>query len=371
MNKYAMILATVLMMALVACSKEDGKSFAKVDYNKDGKINFEELIVVFPDLTVEEFLAADSDRNGTLDEKEYQRFRDARQAGKKLSAADAAPAKPADESPAKRPEAPAPAPTAAPTQPAAQSAAPAQPAAPAPIPDQKASAPTEAPTPPAAQATPAKPAAPATPAEPVETVVSEKATPAEPAKEADKETYVVQRGDNLYRIAKKFGVEVKAILAANNLQNADRVDAGVTLVIPAKGGSDAGTGTAASVPPAVNAFVSDYLAKIAGNDVNALLDLYADKVTYYRKGEASRDIVRQDKADYFARWPERSYKPGQVAVKALPGKDGRIVVTVPVAYMVKKADKTTSGKAVFTLTLVPAGDAYRIAGESSAVVKAK
>ena len=90
-----LIVTAALALALTGCSKTDEQAFSTVDYNKDGKIIFEELIVAFPDLTVEEFLAADADHNGGLDEKEYQRFTDARKAGKKLelppksSAADA------------------------------------------------------------------------------------------------------------------------------------------------------------------------------------------------------------------------------------------------------------------------------------------
>ena len=61
--KLVCILAAALLpgLLLAGCSKEDPKSYSKVDYNKDGKIIFEELIVVFPDLTVEEFLIADAD----------------------------------------------------------------------------------------------------------------------------------------------------------------------------------------------------------------------------------------------------------------------------------------------------------------------
>lgn len=64
----------ILVDSSWGCSKEDPKAFPKVDYNKDGRVNFEELIVVFPDLTVEEFLNADADANGVLEEGEYTRF---------------------------------------------------------------------------------------------------------------------------------------------------------------------------------------------------------------------------------------------------------------------------------------------------------
>ena len=85
--KLTCILAAALLsgLLLAGCSKEDPKSYSKVDYNKDGKVIFEELIVVFPDLTVDEFLAADADNNGSLDDKEYGRLRQARRPGMYLA----------------------------------------------------------------------------------------------------------------------------------------------------------------------------------------------------------------------------------------------------------------------------------------------
>src|SRR3954470_22611989 len=45
-------------------------------------------------------------------------------------------------------------------------------------------------------------------------------------------THVVQRGENLYRIALKYGISVDALTKANNITNASRIFAGQTLVIP-------------------------------------------------------------------------------------------------------------------------------------------
>jgi len=212
---YAMIVAILLGLALGGCSKEDPKGFSKVDYNKDGKVIFEELIVVYPDLTVEEFLAADADNNGSLDAAEYQRFREARQSGKKLNAASAVPAQPAE-----------PAKTGEPAKPAGQpSVSPA--AAPAATP-----APAGTPTPaatPAAAKTPAAASTPAdNPAEAVETI--EVGGTPQPGAAT---TYTVERGDTLSRIAKKFSVTPKAIIEANTLKNPDRLEAGATINIPA------------------------------------------------------------------------------------------------------------------------------------------
>ena len=59
------------------------------------------------------------------------------------------------------------------------------------------------------------------------------------------ETYTVKSGDNLSKIAKKYGVSVKALKAANNLTT-DHIKVGDKLKIPAK--AEAATPAPAPVP---------------------------------------------------------------------------------------------------------------------------
>jgi LasA protease len=61
-----------------------------------------------------------------------------------------------------------------------------------------------------------------------------------PTPRSNEERYVVQRGDTLGMIAQRFGVEVDAIIAANQIPNPDIVEVGVELVIPAPQGLTAG-----------------------------------------------------------------------------------------------------------------------------------
>jgi LysM repeat protein len=65
--------------------------------------------------------------------------------------------------------------------------------------------------------------------------------------------YIVDRGENLYRIALKFGIPVDAIIKINGLANADRLVAGTSLTIPVSGtGASTVASAAVSVSPPVS-----------------------------------------------------------------------------------------------------------------------
>lgn len=57
-------------------------------------------------------------------------------------------------------------------------------------------------------------------------------TAATPASGVQGKTYVVQRGDTLLSIARRFGLTVKQLQEANNIVNPDLISVGQTLVIP-------------------------------------------------------------------------------------------------------------------------------------------
>lgn len=52
------------------------------------------------------------------------------------------------------------------------------------------------------------------------------------AEATEPKTYVIQRGDTLSSIAKRYGVTVKKIVVANNIKNPNRIYAGQTIKIP-------------------------------------------------------------------------------------------------------------------------------------------
>ena len=105
-------------------------------------------------------------------------------------------------------------------------------------PGQKLTIPTTAPVLAATPVSSVTPSAPpavappaATPAAPVAPVATTPA-PAAPAPAAVNGSYVIQSGDNLSKIATKFGVSLQAILTANGLSLTSIIYTGRTLVIP-------------------------------------------------------------------------------------------------------------------------------------------
>lgn len=71
------------------------------------------------------------------------------------------------------------------------------------------------------------------------------------APSAPSQTYTVQRGDNLTVIARRFGVELSALLAANNLRRDSTIFAGQELTIPAPArAATTPTATATATAPA-------------------------------------------------------------------------------------------------------------------------
>ena len=71
-------------------------------------------------------------------------------------------------------------------------------------------------------------------------------------------THVVQRGENLFRIALRYGTTVQAIASANGIANPASVYAGQRLIVPTSGGAGSApqpaTGTTYVVQPGDNLF---------------------------------------------------------------------------------------------------------------------
>jgi len=94
------------------------------------------------------------------------------------------------------------------------------------------------------------------------------------AAHAQQTVHVVQRGDNLYRIATRYGTTIQAIMNANGLSNPNFIWVGQRLVIPGKGsGGSSGGGTASGGVHVVQR--GEILARIAaryGTTVQAIVN---------------------------------------------------------------------------------------------------
>ncbi len=378
--------ALILAVLAASCGGNDEKSFAKADYNKDGKVVFEELIVAYPDLTVEEYESFDKDKGGALSEEEYMAFADARASGQKPAPTAEAPKETAEQPAAEA----IPEPPSAASQDMAEQTAPDQSAATQPAMEQAGQTGMTQTTEPAPQVQEQPTAEVVEVTEALtmpeggkgqeEIVAVETVEPAKPAKpEVTGETYEVKRGDVLSRVAAKYGVSLKALMAANGIDNPDHVEAGDKLVIPAGGEmnvsaakeSKKDAGKVASGPLADKAalFVDGFLAKSAQDDVEGLVEMYGPQVKFYKKGEVDKDFIRKDKMDYFTRWPVREYaKAGKVKVYDTDEKDVKKAVFVS-DYKVKNSEKTLSGQAEFTLLIRFDGDVGTIVAEDGKVIK--
>ncbi len=111
--------------------------------------------------------------------------------------------------------------------------------------------------------------------------------PDQPPATGDFTVYIVQRGDTLGRIARRFGVNYSALLAANRIVDPNRIFVGQPLIIPGLSG-----GPSTSPPPAgATTYVvqpGDNLFRIAlrfGTTVNRLIQLNGLTSTLIRVGQ--------------------------------------------------------------------------------------
>ena len=134
-------------------------------------------------------------------------------------------------------------------------------------------------------------------ASPVEIVPIESLPPVEnlaPVPAAPSEqTYVVQSGEHLSQIARRFGISWTIIAQANNIANPNHIYAGQTLIIPT-GSAPADAGFAsAPVTDALNLAVTDHLPPsptiFAGKQV--VVDLSDSRVYAYQDGVLLRDVL--------------------------------------------------------------------------------
>jgi hypothetical protein len=204
MRPIILLLALGLLLTAGACSGGDKDSFRNVDHDKNGKISYEELLFVFPEAPQDTFRKMDEDGDGMLSENEYAHFLK----NETLAAASG------KTTPGMPPATPKPA------GPVAGTGDTSQPAVP-----YKGEEVIEI-TAPGADAGRVAPA---------------KGKPEKGKKDQKQKTegrgeatqYTVARGDNLTRIAQRFGLSVEDITKANGNMSPDTLRDGQVLTIPA------------------------------------------------------------------------------------------------------------------------------------------
>ena len=120
----------------------------------------------------------------------------------------------------------------------------------------------------------------------------------------------------------------------------------------------------------VRAFIEQHLLSSSGADLNGFLNAYAARVDYYDRGRVTREAIRKDKAYYFDRWPERTYRlSGPIEINA--NADGSINVRYDTSYSVfsPARDQRASGISRNVLTLTDGAEGLRITAETSEVVR--
>lgn len=97
--------------------------------------------------------------------------------------------------------------------------------------------------------------------------------------------HIVQRGENLYRIALRYGVTVSDLQIANSLTNSNLIYVGQRLLIPANGAAIAGSAPPGSAPPGSAPLPAPVAAK------RIVVDKSEQRAYVYQDGELRWSFV--------------------------------------------------------------------------------
>lgn len=101
---------------------------------------------------------------------------------------------------------------------------------------------------------------------------------------AQEQSYIVQRGDTLFRIAQKFGVSITSIAQANSISNPNLIFYGTTLVIPGAGGVQPTPvpGDPATPPPVTPPTAGGTYTVAGGDTLNRIAQRYGTNLATLR-----------------------------------------------------------------------------------------
>lgn len=122
------------------------------------------------------------------------------------------------------------------------------------------------------------------------------------------------------------------------------------------------------VKQAVNDFIANYLRDSSGENLDALLNYYDERVNYYAKGWVDKKFIYGDKNAYFKRWPHRTYELVSDIKISDSNKGSSKVVQFTYDFHVWNDNKSIKGQAENTFKLRFDNDMWRITDEKQSVI---
>ncbi|MEW6418073.1 MAG: hypothetical protein AB1480_08130 [Nitrospirota bacterium] len=123
------------------------------------------------------------------------------------------------------------------------------------------------------------------------------------------------------------------------------------------------------VKQTINDFVSNYLRDSSGENLDALLTYYDERVNYYAKGWVNKKFIYSDKKAYFKRWPHRTYDlVSDIKISDSNESSSSKVVQFTYDFHVWNDNKTIKGQAENTFKLRSNNDAWHITDEKQNVI---
>jgi hypothetical protein len=115
-------------------------------------------------------------------------------------------------------------------------------------------------------------------------------------------------------------------------------------------------------------FVNDYLNRNVGNVTEYVLEIYADKVDFYKAGVVDKNFITKDKKDYFAKWPYRKYELTSDINVSKSDVHKQWEAEFNYSYYVANKTRNLEGEAWCKLT-IKEEERLKIVGENGGLVK--
>ncbi len=115
-------------------------------------------------------------------------------------------------------------------------------------------------------------------------------------------------------------------------------------------------------------FVNDYLNRNIDNVIEYVLEIYADKVDFYKAGVVDRNFITKDKKDYFSKWPYRKYEITSDIKISQSDVHKQWIAEINYSYYIANKTRNLEGEAWCKLTIKEEGR-LKIVGENGGLVK--